>query len=230
MEIKMQNGQVTKDNITLIDVDKVGGATAFLVGGSSSGKSSLLVQALSNILDQHPDRYDVIFIFSESENAVPIKDWLMHNQPTKVHFFPNFIPELVTIMVQINKATDNRYGTLVVLDDCLELLRSKTMNKAINIYRNSNISTIVSIQYPKFVSPAMRASFHRVWITGAKNYEIQKSILDIFIKGYMRKLGYKTIDRMIEGLEKMTKMNEKDREIMLLDQIKSDLTTHTIKK
>jgi hypothetical protein len=228
----MKNNEVTKDNITLIDVNRVGGSTAFLVGGSSSGKTSLLVTALSNIIEQHPDRYDVIMVFSESISAEPLKKWLdaIEGTSSKVHFFPVFIPELVTMMVDINKATDNRYGVLVVLDDCLEGLRGKTASKMINIYRNSGISTIISIQYCKFVTPAMRSSFHRVWITSGRNAEIRKSIIDMFIKGHLRDMGHKNAVEMDKALREMTKMNDSDRSVILLDQIKDELSTHTIFK
>lgn len=226
----MKNDDITKENITLIDVDKVGGSTAFIVGGSSSGKTTLLVQALQNILEHRPDRYDVILVFSESISAEPLKNWLDHEGSNKVHFFPTFMPELVTLMVEINKATDNRYGVLVVLDDCLEGLRGKTTSKLINIYRNSGISTIISIQYCKFVTPAMRSSFHRVYITGARNSENRKQILDMFVKGHLRDLGYKNSSDMDKALRDMTAMKDKSRKLILLDQITDELTTHKIEK
>ncbi len=226
----MKNNDVTKDNVTLIDVDKTGGSTAFVVGGSSSGKTTLLVQALKNIISNYPERYDVILIFSESISAEPLKDWLDAESSTKIHFFPIFIPELVTVFVDINKATDNRYGVLVVLDDCLENLKGKTASRMINIYRNSGISSIISIQYCKFVTPAMRSSFHRVWITGARNSENRKLIIDMFVKGHLRDLGHKNMVEMDKAIREMTKMGESSRSVVLLDQILDELSTHEIVK
>ena len=226
----MTDYSITKDNITLVDTAKIGGSTAFVVGGSSSGKTSLLVQAIKNIIEHHPDRYDTIIIFSESINAEPLKDFLEDHKTYKVHFFPCFLPELVNLLVEINKATDNRYGVLVVLDDCIEGLRNKTSSKMINIYRNAGLSTIISIQYCKFVTPAMRSSFHRVWMTGARNSENRKTIVDMFIKGHLRDKGHKNAVEMDKALRELTKMEDKSRKLLLLDQIKDELSVHEIKR
>lgn len=224
------SGKITKENVTIIDVEKPGGSTAFVCGGSSCGKTTLLVQALKNIVEQHPERYDVIMVFSESISAEPLQDFMSENKHTQVHFFPYYIPELVDMMVKINKGTDNRYGVLVILDDVLDGLRGKMASKLINIYRNSNISTIISIQYLKFVTPAMRNSFHRVFILGARNSENRKSIIETFIRGQLRDLGHKNLDQMDRRLRGETAMRDNDRKLIMLDQIKDELTFHTIKK
>lgn len=225
----MENNQLNKDNIVIIDPTRVGGSTALLVGGSASGKTTLLMQALTNILRDYPDRYDVILVFSESLNSEPLQEFLKEGS-NKVHFFPVFIPELVTLAVEMNKKTDNRYGFLMILDDALEGLRGKVSAKMINIYRNSNISTIISVQYVKMIGPAARSSFHNVFITGARNQEIIKTIIDTFIKGHLMDLGYKKKDDMIRAVRQMTKMNEDDRSLILLQQIEDQMSTHKILK
>ena len=62
-----KDNTITKNNITLIDPTSEGGSTAFLVGGSMSGKTTLIVQSLINILKDKllRDRYNIIIIFSE---------------------------------------------------------------------------------------------------------------------------------------------------------------------
>lgn len=225
----MENNQLNEDNITLIDPHRVGGSTAFVCGGSSCGKTTLLMDALTNILRDYPDRYDVILIFSESLNSEPLQEFARESS-YKVHMFNVFIPELVTLAVDINKRTDNRLGVLCILDDAVEGLRGKVSSKMINIFRNSGISTIISIQYIKMVTPAARSSFHSVYILGARNSEIRKSIIDTFLKGHLRDLGYKRPDDMDKALREMTKMNEDDRSLVLLQQIEDKMSTHIIRK
>lgn len=225
----MEDYQLSKENITLIDPNRVGGSTALLVGGSLSGKTTLLMQALTNILGDYPDRYDVILVFSESLNSEPLQAFLNEGS-YKVHFFPVFMKELVTLAVQMNKATDNRYGFLMILDDAIDGLRGKITSKMINIYRNSNISTIISCQYVKMIGPAARSSFHNVFITGARNQEIIKTIIDTFIKGHLMDMGYKNKDSMIKMVREMTKMGEDERSLILLQQIEDKMSVHKILK
>ncbi len=222
--------RIDETNITLIDPTTEGGSTAFICGASGTGKTSLITTALANILRLHPNRFDVIVIFSESISAAPLQRWLAKGVPSHVHFFKILMPDLIEMMFNINKATNNRYKILFVLDDCVNQLRGSIAEKMIMIYRNAGISTIVSIQNAVRVTPSMRESFHKVWLTGAQNHESRKKIVTMFISGYLGDLGHKSLDDKADALRKMTGIEDNGRSIILLDQIGNAMKIIKIKK
>lgn len=225
-----QNNTLNKKNITLIDPSAEGGSTAFLVGGSMSGKTSLIVQSLINIL-KNPnlrDRYDLIIIFSESLSALPLSD-LPKRKDLKILIFPMYLPELVKLAKKINYKTDNRYGFYFILDDCMEL-RGNVVKQQILQLRNMGISTLVSTQYCKNVTPSMRNSFHNIYVTGSRTTADRKILVDLFLNPYLRDMGLKTEVERDNFIREHTKRENNQRELIRIDTTKDEMTTHVIAK
>lgn len=225
-----ENNKFTKENITLIDPLSEGGSTAFLVGGSMSGKTSLIVQSLINIL-KNPDikdRFNLIIIFSESLSALPMQD-LPTRKDLKILIFPMFIPELVKLAKKINYKTNNRYGFYFILDDCNEL-RGNILKQQILQLRNLGISTLVSTQYCKNTPPAVRNSFHNIYITGSRTAGDRKVLVDLFIDPYLKDLGLKNEREKDNYIRMHTKREDNQRELIHIDTTKDNMTTHIIKR
>lgn len=225
-----KNNTFTKDNITLIDPASEGGSTAFLIGGSKSGKTTLLVQSLINLLRSRElrDRYNIIIIFSESLNAMPLQD-LPARKDLKIIIFPMYIPELVKLAQKINYKTNNRYGFYFILDDCNEL-RGGTLKRQILQMRNAGISTLVATQYVKNIGPGPRGSFHHIYITGARTPPDREFIIKEYMDPYLRDKGIKDKDQKDEYLREHTKLEPNQRELIHIDIVNDEMDTHFIKK
>jgi hypothetical protein len=225
-----KDNTITKNNITLIDPSSEGGSTAFLVGGSMSGKTTLIVQSLINILKDKilRDRYNIIIIFSESLSALPLKD-LPHRKDLKIQIFPFYIPDLVKLAQKINFATNNRYGFYFFLDDCNEL-RGDILKRQILQMRNAGISTLVSTQYVKNIGPGPRQSFHHIYITGARQPGDRDLLNETFVSPYMRDKGITTKEGKDQYLRDHTRIEPREREIIHINSILDELNTHIIKK
>ncbi len=135
------------------------GKTFCVMGSSFSGKTTLLVNQLNRL--EKAD-YDMIFLFTESVHAEPLKTL---NKDLNIKIYDNFNPEIPQILRKINIQTNNRFRFLVILDDVINELRGNTLIKMILTMRNSNISTILLVQYPKLIGPNQRNSIHEYYFT-----------------------------------------------------------------
>lgn len=139
-------------------VDKKSGHSILLLGVSGSGKSTMLMDMIREI---KPKDYDRILFFSESPNSQPLIEFLKSSKLKNVQIFDRFIPKIVLFLKRINDVFANKYKFLIILDDVINL-RGDIINKLYCVYRNSNISTVLTSQYMKFLTPAARSS---AWYT-----------------------------------------------------------------
>lgn len=217
---------LNKDNITIVNPHIVNGSSALVLAGSFSGKTTLIVQAIKNILEHHRKRYDMIIIFSESVAALPLQQLPIND---KIYILPVFIPQLISLLVNINQATNLRYSILIILDDVLKL-KNEAVDKLLLVARNSGISTIISTQKVKGISPAARASVHNVYILGARNSGVRKDILNMYVNSYLVDRGIKKFDDQEKWLRENTRLCEDDRKLIKINTIEDTMSTHTIKK
>lgn len=211
-------------NITLIDPTVPSGTTTLLLGGSMTAKTTLIVQAMKNLIKLYPERFNVIVLMTESINADPLVDL-----PPNIIRLPCYVPEILQLLVKINNATNNRYGFLVILDDCVQL-RGKDITKAINIWRNSGLSTIISTQSPVFVNPSMRSSFHNVFITGARTSEARKRMGEMFIYKYLEDKKIESKSKQDDWIRQNTKLESNSRNIIRINGVRDEIFVHKISK
>lgn len=197
-----------------LDLERAGGQTLAIFGSSYSGKSTLLVHFLNNIAKEKV--FDIIIVMTESINAGPLQ-----KLDKNIILCLGYHPEIVQLAYKINMKTVNRYKFLFVLDDCVGLRNSKILEKQVLLYRNSNISTIISTQYIKTLTPpATRGSLHTVIFTGGKSPEDRAQMYKTFIKGYQRGLTPEGADMWIV---KNTKLKPNGGKYVRIDNVKSDM-------
>ena len=217
---------INKDTVTIVNPDIVNGSSALVLAGSFSGKTTLIVQAIKNILTHHKKRYDLIIIFSESICALPLND-LPRND--KIQIYPVFIPQLVSFLIRVNQATDLRYSILIVLDDIIKL-KSEAVDKLLLVARNSGISTIISTQQIKGISPSARSSVHNIYILGSRNSEEREKMLKMFLRSHLKDKGIIKPDDQENYLRDHTALGENSRKLIKINSIEDRMTIHTIAK
>jgi ABC-type dipeptide/oligopeptide/nickel transport system ATPase component len=198
-----------------LDLSREGGQTLAIFGSSYSGKSTLLVFFLQNIVKAKA--FDVIILMTESLNAGPLD-----NLPKEVIKCLGYHPNIVQLAYKINLKTNNRYKFLFVLDDCVNLRSNKTLEKQILLYRNSNISTILSTQYIKTLTPpGTRGSLHTILVTGGKTPESREAAYKIFLRSYLK--GY-NLHGADEWIVKNTQLTPTGGTYIRIDNVKSDMS------
>lgn len=157
--------------------------TKAFIAPSFSGKTTFMVMELNRLTDEELNRYDGIFLFTNSPNARPYEH-LQKRVLKKIRKFPTFIPSVVRLLNLINQASDNRFKFLVLMDDCLKL-RGDLISDLILTMRNNNVSTVISMQYSKLLTPAQRQSIHDFFFFNLKAEDFEY-LLSGFIGPHIR--------------------------------------------
>ena len=192
------------------------GKTLGIIGSSATGKTTLLVNLINHAVAQ--GKFDVIILFTLSPNALPLK-----NLDKSVIVAESFYIRIVNLAFAINRKTNNRYQFLFILDDILNIYRSKTLEKMFLVYRNSGISSVISTQYAKILSPAIRNSLHKLILTGSKSYADRQVMNDLFLKTYLSERSKHDIDTFLID---NTSLNVAEPKFILLDNLNFELKVY----
>ena len=152
------------------------GRTTLIIGSSFTGKTYLLCQELKLI--KHFE-YDLIVLFTESVNAEGLESIRQRPDTLIKEGFNSRIP---LFLKNLNNKLGLRFKILLILDDIIgqKSSRQSILGKMITIFRNSDISTCVLLQYPTLIEKHCRSNFHQVVITGMRSQESNKSLTDRF--------------------------------------------------
>lgn len=154
------------------------GATYSMIGKSKSGKTTFIVNQLNRMTEQEVEGYNVIVFFTTSLHANPLKDLAPHVKK-RMLMVGRFVPKILQAMKRINDETNNRFKFLIICDDILKL-RGDLMSECILTLRNSNISTVISMQYVKLMTPAQRDSVHNIYI-----FNLKTELWDFMLRGFI---------------------------------------------
>jgi len=154
------------------------GVTYAVIGKSFSGKTTFIVHELSKLTEEQLRQYNAIIIFTESSHSLPLKKLADHVKP-KIILMDRFCPKVLMVLKKINDHTKNMFKFLVIFDDILTL-RGPLLTKCILTLRNSNISTVISIQYEKLLNPAQRSSVHNMYL-----FNLRSESWEFLLKGYL---------------------------------------------
>ena len=162
---------------SIFDPEKTG-VTYGVIGKSFSGKTTFLVNEMNKLTPDQLRQYNAIIYFTESMNASPLKN-INSSVRERLILTDRFCPKILLALKKINDATRNKFKFLVMFDDILQL-RGELLTKCILTLRNSNISSVISIQYEKILSPAQRSSLHNVFL-----FNLRVPSWDFFLRGFI---------------------------------------------
>ncbi len=161
------------------------GTTYAIVGKSFSGKTTFIVNQLNSLTEDEIRMYNAIIFFTESANAEPLAD-LSSLAKEKMILTDRFCPKILQVLKKLNDSTHNKFKFLVIFDDILQL-RGMLLTKCILTLRNSNISTVISIQYEKLMNPAQRSSVHNMYLFPMR-FDQWEYMLKGFVLGNVKEL------------------------------------------
>lgn len=196
------------DTLPKLKLDEGTGNTILLVASSKRGKSTIMRE----IYDKHyKDNKNIIpILISPSSHIGIFKD--IDSRVIKINKFNNDTVQLIKDLAYIQNKTDNAYEFLIMIDDCIDVRFNKILNNLILVLRNSNFSTIISLQYDKLLSKQARSSVNNIICGGLNTDEAIESLLKSFFKSELTKL-MKQDNEYLNKKIFMDDLNNKYREI-----------------
>lgn len=134
------------------------GVTYALIGSSGCGKSTLIRKVFLDYLYAGPyaekDYVVTVFTLSKTSDALQHlpKDILIDGNGVDV--------DAINLDYKTNQEYDKKFNIVNILDDCIHIRHEKMVERMFLIMRNSNITSVVSLQYGKLIPPSIRTSVY----------------------------------------------------------------------
>lgn len=191
------------------------GSSTIIVGGSQSGKTTLV----KHILKKYYDNDDVItFVFAQNVHAHIYND-LPKNIIKHDKFDKEFIKD---VLAKIQKKTKNKYAFCVVIDDTILKKNDSSILELVLTLRNSKISVIYLMQGITLLNKHVRYNSNNDLFLRFNNPEGQEAACKHFLNGYGP--FYKnSLDEKTELYRKLTE----DYSFIYLDALNGKLSYHS---
>ena len=152
-----------------------GGVSMCFLGSTRSGKTTFLKE----IIDEYFSKHLKILMSNSIHNPIykDMKDLVKS---------PVYLPAIVKEGYDINKATKNHYDFLYILDDVVSAKFDKELLKLLAIYRNSNLSCIISIQSPILLNSATRGNLNFVMLGKMNSDEQIEKTIKMYLTSYLK--------------------------------------------
>jgi hypothetical protein len=177
-----------------------------MIGSTRSGKTTLLKHMLSKFFDKH-----IGVLMSPSLHAPVYED--ISKSMVKA---PAYVPAVIDEAYKINKETKNHYPFLMVLDDIVTAKFDKTLMKSFTIYRNSGITTIMSVQNPIILNSVTRGNINIVMLGYLNSDEACDRAIRMFAYASIRG---KNIEEKIHEYKRLTA----DHHWLLIDHLTGEM-------
>lgn len=187
-----------------------GGVSICFLGSTRSGKTTFLKYVLDEYFEKH-----IKILMSNSIHAPIYKDI------KDLVKSPVYLPAIVKEGYEINRHTNNKYDLLYVLDDVVSAKFDKELLKLLAIYRNSNLSAIVSIQSPVLLNSATRGNLNYVMLGRMNSDEQIEKIIKMYLTSYLS-------GKMTDKIRQYRTMTE-DHHWIVVDNLTGELYRTKIK-
>ena len=186
------------------ELPKNGGVSVCFLGSTRSGKTTFLKHLIDGWFKKH-----LKVLMSNSIHNPIYKDMIdMVKSPV-------YAPKIVKEGYDINKGTGNHYNFLYILDDVVSAKFDQELLKLLAIYRNSNLSCIISIQSPLLLNSATRGNLNYVCLGRMNSDEQYEKTIKMYLNSYLKG---KMVDKIIE-YKKLTE----DYHWIVIDNLTGDV-------
>ena len=165
---------VTKELDIELPEQKTGGASICLMGSTRSGKTTLLKHILKHYFGKHTK-----VLMSNSIHA-PI-----YKEIDECIKSPVYSHKVIKEGYEINRKTNNHYKICYILDDVVDKKNDKELLKLLTIYRNSGLSTIISLQSPILMNTAGRGNINFVCLGKMNSDENIEKIVRMYLMSFL---------------------------------------------
>jgi Cdc6-like AAA superfamily ATPase len=201
-----------------MEIDPGTGSTVCIYGASKRGKTTLMMYL-----------YDKYFSSTKKVNTLfsgnPHLN-IYKNDPNLLisYGFNATSAKYIKLQQFINTKCNNKYHFTNLFDDIIDQKYAPIMNKLILTYRNSNISSIMCLQYVYLLSKQNRSSVNHTFVFGANSNEDCENMINLLLRPHFRTLGLVTLGDQVAFFKKMTE----NHGFIYLDNIKNRISFHRL--
>ncbi len=174
-----------------LQLDKNTGNTTCIIGSSKQGKSTLMMFIYNKYYSSN--RW-ITTLYTDSPQSFGGNE-LINN---RLIIFPGFEPRTIRGEKLINQNCSNKYKFCNLFDDIISVRHKNELNKMILTYRNSNMSTVICIQYSNLLAKMTRGNYNNILLFQQNTDEATSVVIKTFLRNVFRQLGLKTMPEMIE--------------------------------
>lgn len=201
------------------EIDRSQGNTVAIFGSSKRGKTQLICYLYRKFAKDK----DLISTLYAGNPQIPSYNKLGKRLLSTCGFSSKH-EAFVEMQQFIQVKTRNQYRFLNIFDDVVDQKHSGIISKLFLSYRNSNISTILSLQYCKLMTPSNRANVNYCAFFGCNQVEDVQRTVELFLRPYFRQLGLETIDDMIAFYLSATR----DHGFIWINNLKNTISFHRL--
>lgn len=154
---------------------KTGGVSFCFIGSTRSGKTTLLKHVVDKYFSKH-----IKVLMSNSIHA-PI-----YKEIDDCIKSPIYSHRVIKEGYEINRKTNNHYRICYILDDVVDKKNDKELLKLLTIYRNSGLSTIISLQSPILMNTAGRGNVNFVCLGKMNSDENIEKVVRMYLMSFLK--------------------------------------------
>lgn len=186
-----------KRSITL-NLDPGTGNSTVLLGSSKAGKSSTMMY----LYRKQYGGADQISVLFASNPQIPL--YAPKDRETKrLITVTGYDPRLIKLARAINRGAGNKYQFMFMLDDIIDQRQDKMLAELILTLRNSNISSMVCLQYGNLLAKMSRSNVNNVLLFRFNNDEAIEIVVAQYLGSHFRKMGIPP-DNMVAFYKRVT--------------------------
>lgn len=190
-------GATVKRSLRL-KLDEGTGNSTVLLGSSKAGKSTTMMY----LYRRHYGGKDFISILFASNPQIAL--YRPTDAPARrLVTVSGYDPRLIRLARAINRGAGNKYKFCFLLDDIIDQRQDQTLAELILTLRNSNISSMVCLQYGNLLAKMSRSNVNNVLLFRFNNDEAIEVVIGQYLKSHFRKLGIPP-DNMVAFYKTMT--------------------------
>lgn len=164
-----------------LKLDKNTGNTTILFGSSKQGKTTTMLYIMNKYYKKSINTLFSVNAHDPRFNEIYLKSDQFNTKSTKY----------IKLQKYINSKVENYYDFTLFFDDIVDCKHKNIINDLIMTYRNSNISTVMCLQYGFLLSKMNRANINNILIFGMNSVEASEDIIKLFLSKYFDRLGIK---------------------------------------
>ena len=187
-EMNLANGWIQLGDIIfeakkkLQSGEQKNGVTFAFIGSSGCGKSTMIRKIFLDDLftvraKTQEGKEFIIVVFTESAKSDAFKEL----DKNILVDGKGLDEDTINWCYHMNEKYDKKYNFFIIFDDVLDIQYKKLVKRMFLIMRNTNISSLVSLQYPNLIPKAVRTS---VYFTVLFHFNTDEGV-ELAIKGWL---------------------------------------------
>lgn len=162
-----------------LKLDPGTGNSTALLGSSKQGKSTCMMELYRQY---YGDANLVATLFASNPQLAMYGD-------KRLVVCQAYEPKLIKLAAAINRKTKNNYDFCFLLDDIVDKRDDMVLKELILTLRNSNLSSIVCLQYSNLLAKVARANVNNLLLFGFNSDESIELVCKQFLAGHLRSKG-----------------------------------------